>query len=72
MSVLLHFMDGQKLELTVDANQWTEAFKKALRSSDVLEVRDVDGRRLGVNPQAVLYWTVEATNAPRGDSESLV
>jgi hypothetical protein len=60
MSVLLQFTDGQKLELTVDADQWTDAFKRALHNSEVLEVRDVDGRRLGINPHAVLYWTLES------------
>lgn len=72
MSVLLQFMGGQELELTVDVDQWTDAFRKALRSSDVLEVRDVEGRRLGVNPHAVLYWTLDSGSAPPQSSESTV
>lgn len=64
MSVLLQFMGGRELTLTVDADEWTDAFKKALRNREVLEVRDVDGRRLGINPHAVLYWTLDPPEDP--------
>jgi hypothetical protein len=64
MSVILQFIGGEELELTVDPDQWTDAYKKALRSSEVLEVRDADGRRLGVNPHAVLFWTLDSGSAP--------
>lgn len=59
MSVLVQFIGGEELELTVDPDGWTEAFQKALRNSDALEVRDVHGKRLGINPHAVLYWTLD-------------
>lgn len=60
MSIFLQFIGGEELELTVDSTEWTDAFRKALRHSEVLEVRDVDGRKLGINPHAVLYWTLDS------------
>ena len=66
MSVLLQFMGGDEIELTVDPAGWKDAFQKALRNSEPLEVRDVRGNTLGINPHAVLYWTLgpEGSDAP--------
>jgi hypothetical protein len=57
MSVIVRFIGGEEVPLDVEPDTWAQLFKKALRQSDVLEVRDPEGEgTIGVNPQAVLYW----------------
>lgn len=61
MPVLLHFIDGQEIELDVDEAQWPSAFESALAKSEVVQIKDpADGGTLGINPRLVLYWKIEA------------
>ncbi|HWI95144.1 MAG TPA: hypothetical protein VNS60_03655 [Solirubrobacterales bacterium] len=61
MRVVLHFIDGEEVELEVDEAEWAGVFERALRRNRVLHINAPDGEKLGVNPRAVLYWTTEGT-----------
>jgi hypothetical protein len=56
MNVSIRFVDGSERPVEVDLDEWTKGFRKALANGEVLEIKDKDGARLGINPRAVLYW----------------
>lgn len=59
MPVLIHFVDGQEVELDVDEARWASAFESALTKSEVVQIKDpADGGTLGINPRLVLYWKI--------------
>jgi hypothetical protein len=63
MSVLLHFSDGQELELEVEPREWTSAFENALAKGVVIKIKDPsDGGTLGINPRLVAYWKLNAAS----------
>ena len=63
MSVLLHFSDGQELELEVEPGEWASAFENALSKGMVIQIKDPsDGGTLGINPRLVAYWKLNAAS----------
>jgi hypothetical protein len=67
MNVSIRFVDGSERPVEVDLDEWTKGFRKTLANGEVLEIKDKDGARLGINPRAVLYWeSTDDAAAPPG------
>jgi hypothetical protein len=64
MNVSIRFVDGSQRPVEVDLDEWTKGFRRALANGEVLEIKDKDGARLGINPLAILYWESVDGGAP--------
>ena len=55
MPVRIQLEGATSLMVDVSLDDWNKAFKKALRSSSMLEIVSEDGRVLAINPRQVQY-----------------
>jgi hypothetical protein len=70
MSLILQLTENREIRLEVDVQEWTRAFENALRSNEVVEVRNPDGGILGINPQQILYWKTDAEAEVGSEAET--
>jgi hypothetical protein len=70
MSLILQLTENREIRLQVDLQEWTRAFENALRSNEVVEVRNPEGGILGINPHQVLYWKTEEPESTSSEAET--
>jgi hypothetical protein len=56
MAVKIRLNDGITLVARADLEQFTEAYQRALRNNEILEVENGDGKMRRLNPAQILYF----------------
>jgi hypothetical protein len=56
MSIKIKLNEDQVLVVRADPEQWAKAYKSAIETNDVIEVRDDDGRVLAIPSSQILFW----------------